>query len=96
MIKKGVVALLFCSVLIGCGSSSHATSPISSSNLITSVDNKEYKFSTYYNGEFPLNNNSQIFKGEIADPSIVKGDDGRFYVFSTLRRQKIYHHHLLQ
>ena len=86
MIKKGIVALLCGSVLVGCGPSSNATSPISSSNLITSVDNRNYKFSTYYNGEFPFNNNDQPYKGEIADPSVVKGDDGRFYVFSTLRK----------
>ena len=88
MKNKGVVALLLCSMLIGCGTnsvSSNATSSLNNSN-ISSSENIEYDYSTYFNGEYPLNNNSQPYKGEIADPSVVKGDDGKFYVFSTLRK----------
>lgn len=88
MKNKGVVALLLCSMLIGCGTnsiSSNATSSLNNSN-ISSSENIEYDYSTYLNGEYPLNNNSQPYKGEIADPSVVKGDDGKFYVFSTLRK----------
>ena len=83
MVKKGIVALLICSILMGCGTNS-ISSATSSSHLKN--ENIEYTFNTYCNGEFPLNNNGNIYKGEIADPSIVRGDDGRFYVFSTIRK----------
>ena len=88
MKNKGVVALLLCSMLIGCGTNSvnsNATSSLNSSN-VSSSENIEYEFSTYCNGVFPLNNNDQPYKGEVADPSVVRGDDGKFYVFSTLRK----------
>ena len=84
MKNKGVVALLLCSMLIGCGTNSVNSNATSS--FTSSSENIEYDYSTYYNGEFPLNNNDQPYKGEIADPSVVKGDDGKFYVFSTIRK----------
>lgn len=84
MKNKGVVALLLCSMLIGCGTNSINSNATSS--FTSSSEKIEYDYSIYYNGEFPLNNNDQPYKGEVADPSIVKGDDGRFYVFSTIRK----------
>lgn len=69
--------------------SSTSSSSINYSNSVSSTiieDNVEYEFNTYFNGSLPVNKNSQDYKGEIADPSVVRGDDGKFYVFSTIRK----------
>lgn len=44
---------------------------------------KTYWNSTYVNGTFPLGTTNE-YKGEVADPAIVKGDDGYLYIVSTL------------
>lgn len=100
MKNKGLLTLLVCSILIGCSNNSSVEGPSlsNSSNIKDSTSNfdnessnskieeVEYEFSTYFNGNFPIYNTSQEYKGEIADPSVVRGDDGKFYVFSTIRK----------
>ena len=48
-------------------------------------DNVEYTFSTYQNAMIPLTKSGQEYWTEIADPSVVRGDDGLFYIFSILQ-----------
>ena len=86
MKRLGLIALLLCSTLTGCTNSSSNSNAISPSSNIKIEEEVDYTFSTYFNGMFPLNKNGQEYKGEIADPSIVRGDDGKFYVFSTIRK----------
>ncbi len=85
MKRKEIVVLLLSTILVGCANST-TSSTNKVSNSSSSNDEINYEFSTYYNGDFPITSLNQEYKGEIADPSIVKGDDGRFYVFSTLRK----------
>ncbi len=46
----------------------------------------EYFFGTYTNPTLVTYENGSPYKTEVADPSIVRGDDGYFYIFSTLGR----------
>ena len=46
----------------------------------------EYVSEYYSNVLIPRYTNGKAYNNEIADPSIVKGDDGRYYVFSTIRK----------
>ena len=46
----------------------------------------EYSFSTYQNAMIPITQSGWEYWTEIADPSVVRGDDGLFYIFSTIRR----------
>lgn len=39
----------------------------------------------YTNGNFPMDASGRTYTSEVADPHIVKGDDGYFYMFSTNR-----------
>lgn len=43
----------------------------------------EYDYATYTNPTMVCFENGSPYNDEIADPSIVKGDDGYFYIFST-------------
>jgi len=84
--------------LSGCSTSSNTSSSLikestsfsqteeSISSNGSSETEKEYFYESYSNVLMPLTGSSAFYRGEIADPSIVKGDDGKYYVFSTLRK----------
>jgi arabinan endo-1,5-alpha-L-arabinosidase len=79
--KKGLTFLMLLTIVLG---------------LIGCEDNKEtgktpvkpepeveYVYSTYTNPVSVIYENGSDFKAEVADPSIVRGDDGLFYIFAT-------------
>lgn len=47
-------------------------------------EEKTYVNGTYFNTMLPFNDSSED-RIQVADPSIVKGDDGYFYIYSTAR-----------
>lgn len=71
-----LILLLF---LFGCGTKENNINELPEEEI-------EYTFSTYRNAMIPLTKSGQEYWTEIADPSVVRGDDGMFYIFSTLRR----------
>lgn len=48
------------------------------------VDQKFYR-ETYTNGTYPLDSAGRTYTQEVADPHIVKGDDGTLYMYATNR-----------
>lgn len=64
---KFLSSLFFVTCLVGCGG-----------NSVPVV----YHNGTYQNGVTVLNGSS-VYRGEVPDPTIVRGDDGLFYVFAT-------------
>lgn len=75
--KKALLALPLIGMLFSCSNGD---------DILPGPDPKPeptYWNSTYVNGTFPLGTSNE-YKGEIADPSIVKGDDGYLYIVSTL------------
>ncbi len=90
--KKGsLICLSMLFVLAGCtedpstpASASNQNSSNISSSEESSLDPHSYVSGTYAN---PVNvtNGGFDYKSEVADPSIVKGDDGYFYIFATGR-----------
>lgn len=50
---------------------------------VTSSVEKRYWSGTYSNPTTVINPSGTEYKSEVADPSIVRGDDGYFYIFST-------------
>lgn len=71
--KKVLAILLACTLgcFVGCGD-----------NTKDPVDTNNYTFSSFTNPTLVLTGTSD-YKDEVADPSIVKGDDGYFYIFAT-------------
>ncbi len=89
MLFFGVFALCGCSLNGAASSGGGAASADSSSGIIglSSSTTKAFDNGTYANAILPLTKDGREYKSEIADPStIVKGEDGYYYVFSTLRR----------
>lgn len=76
-----IFSILMVSLLVSCGG---AVNSATSNNI--SSEEVEYTFSTYHNALMPSNGRGGEYLNEIADPSVVRGDDGKFYVFSTIRR----------
>lgn len=69
---------------------SSTNTPVSSSTSTVieqtpSVDNKSYWSETYMNPVSVTTSAGSKFNGEVADPSIVRGDDGYYYIVSTNR-----------
>ena len=82
LLSLSVVSLL----LVGC-TTSHPS--ISEEEVPTTSEIQEeinYSSEYYTNVLLPRYDNGLAYKNEIADPSIVKGDDGKYYVFSTIRK----------
>ena len=46
----------------------------------------EYSYATFSNPTLVIYENGSPYTNEVADPSIVRGDDGYFYIFSTSGR----------
>ena len=87
MKKSCYIFLLFLLILAGCTFDGLSNDEHQNDNDDNDIeDNIEYTFSTYQNMMIPLTKGGQEYWTEIADPSVVRGDDGRFYIFSTLRR----------
>ena len=82
--RKLFIFLLFLVMLVSCGTDVEQPSDEQTPTL--EVPKVEYTFSTYQNAMIPLTKSGQEYWSEIADPSVVKGDDGLFYIFSTIRR----------
>lgn len=77
-------------VLTGCegaimSSSENKQSSEETSSVVESSSEQkvEYWNSTYTNPTTVVNAAGNLFMGEVADPSIVRGDDGYFYIFAT-------------
>ena len=82
--KNNILSLfLLCISLVGtgCKNSSSSTSSINDNSIIT--ENKNYWSSSYANPVSVANASGVNYKSEVADPSIVKGDDGYFYLVAT-------------
>jgi len=56
---------------------------VESSESVSSVEERSYFNGVYSNPTVVVNASGSDFKKEVADPSIVRGDDGYFYIFST-------------
>lgn len=87
--KKRVLAnLLWGSFLLlsSCqgGNSSSVTTSSPEDSVSVSTPDVEYEVTPYSNPVTVISGNAD-YKGEIADPSIVKGEDGLFYIFATNR-----------
>ncbi len=80
------LTLISCAQEISSSSDDISSSISSSLSSESSIKDVEYTFDQYQNVLMPFTLNNREYKGEIADPSIVKGDDGKFYVFSTIRK----------
>lgn len=63
-----------------------SSEPIESSDISesseSSINLDDYWWSTYTN-QVTILNNGVVFKNGLADPSVVRGDDGYFYCFGT-------------
>ena len=89
MHKKLAILPVILSILVSCGPVSGSSTSESNTNTetpTTSIDPVSYTSEYYSNVLLPRYDSGLPYKSEIADPSIVKGDDGRYYVFSTIRR----------
>ena len=78
--KKGLTFLMLLTIvlgLIGCEDNKEEKTPIKPEPEV------EYVYSTYTNPVSVIYENGSDFKAEVADPSIVRGDDGLFYIFAT-------------
>ena len=89
--KKGVLKFMSLVTLLcatGCGNvaNSNKTSTNSQSQITSSVDDTEYWFETYSNPMEVNYSNGQPYRTEVADPSVVRGDNGYLYCVSTDRR----------
>ena len=85
--KKGLMLLVLLTVVLGlisCGGSDAEKTPVKPSEPTPTP--VEYFYSTYTNPTSVTYENGSPYRGEIADPSIVRGDDGYFYIFSTMGR----------
>ena len=81
--KKSVLlipALIF--TMSACASTPIISSSTNTSSSTISVNPDDYWFSTYTN-PVTVWNGDTLFKGSVADPSVVRGDDGFFYCFAT-------------
>jgi arabinan endo-1,5-alpha-L-arabinosidase len=73
--------------LVACGGNDDSGALSSAfSSVASSSSAIAYNVGTYENVILPVTDKGAVYTTEIADPSIVKGDDGYYYVFSTLRR----------
>ena len=52
----------------------------------TEVEDVQYTWATFSNPTLVTYDNGSSYSTEVADPSIVRGDDGYFYIFSTMGR----------
>ena len=79
--KKGLTFLMLLTIvlgLIGCEDNKETEkTPIKPEPEV------EYVYSTYTNPVSVIYENGSDYKAEVADPSIVRGDDGLFYIFAT-------------
>lgn len=75
LLLLGVVAISSC----------NANTPISES-ISTSIDTNTYTNGTYQNPLMVINSSGSFYSSEIADPCVVRGDDGYIYSFSTSGR----------
>ena len=79
--KKGLTFLMLLTIvlgLIGCEDKKETEkTPVKPEPEV------EYVYSTYTNPVSVIYENGSDFKAEVADPSIVRGDDGLFYIFAT-------------
>jgi hypothetical protein len=62
-------------------SSCNSHTPVSSS-----INPDDYIHGTYQNALYVSSSTGTFYGMEIADPCVVRGDDGYFYSFSTCRR----------
>lgn len=92
LLKFLSLALIFINVgcgqfVIGTSNSEGGNSSIEESSIVeeSSVDNKSYWSEVYCNPVNVTYSSGSAYKNEVADPSIVKGDNGYFYCVSTDR-----------
>lgn len=52
-------------------------------SVTPTTSERNYTFASYANPTMVFNSVGSDYRGEVADPSIVRGDDGYFYVFAT-------------
>ena len=64
--------------LTGCNAAPGGTSTSPSS-----IDNRDYWCGSYQNPLFATNSSGNFYSSEIADPCVVRGDDGYLYAFAT-------------
>ena len=50
------------------------------------IEDVEYTFGSFSNPVQAIYENGSAYMTEVADPSVVRGDDGYLYIFSTLGR----------
>ena len=88
LVKFLALAVLMCSAGCSTATSSNTSSvkPTPSSSSTKIEDPKSYWFETYTNPTSVVNASGQPYKVEIADPSVVRGDNGYLYCVSTDRR----------
>ena len=81
-----VFALGLLLVSAGCGSNNSTNSQPTNSTSKEPVEVKTYWSETYANPVPVVNAAGANYNNEIADPSVVKGDDGYFYCVATNQR----------
>lgn len=81
----GVMAIAGASFMSSCvtNEGEDTNSSGGSSNNSSSVDDRNYYSEYYENAIFPRAAGGQLYMSETPDPSIVRGDDGYFYIFTT-------------
>ena len=100
LVKFAALSMLLLSAGCGEATSSNASTPntpnsseqtptsskTSNSVIISSPEEqKTYWNETYSNPVTVITTSGSTYNGEVADPSIVRGDDGYFYIVSTNR-----------
>ena len=84
-IASGVAVLASLVTIAACGPTSNPTEPTVNPTVEPTVEptiEPEYTDNYYSNVMIPFNKGTKDWT-EVADPSIVKGDDGYFYIFVT-------------
>ena len=83
MKKNGLkkLILLFLGALVTASCSSRT--PVS---VTTSIDDEKFTSGTYMNALFVANTSGTYYSAEIADPCVVRDENGEFWSFSTARR----------
>lgn len=96
--KKSILLLTSIFVVSGCGIGDPVSQVISSSEMASSseepssspssssIEVKNYVNGTFYNPLFVSSSTGTYYSAEIADPCVVRDENGEFWSFSTCRR----------
>ena len=82
MKRSALLIPILAFALGACAKAPEITSNSSSSSSITPINPDDYWHSTYTN-PVTVYDGDKLYKGSVADPSVVRGDDGLFYCFAT-------------